>query len=280
MTHANRLAREIWHRFELTATREGLFSKPMKSICLVFLLLTLVGCAERSALEKLERAAERGDRGAQFHLGLMYSEGNQTSKDYQKAAWWFRMAAEQGYVEAQYNLGGLYADGRGVPKDYEEALRWFRMAAEQGNADAQTSLGLAYAEGQGVPRDYEESVRWFRMAAEQGNADAQTSLGLAYADGLGGVPVDDEEAARWWRMAAEQGNADAQAGLFMAYRYGLGVPRNDVLALKWLNLLAITGDEEVVEIRNKFREEMLPEEIAEAQRRSRKMHEKIRARNP
>ena len=55
---------------------------------------------------------------------------------------WYRIAAEQGDVGAQYNLGVMYADGEGVPEDDAEAVRWYRIAAEQGDVGAQYNLGV------------------------------------------------------------------------------------------------------------------------------------------
>ena len=42
--------------------------------------------------------------------------------------------ANKGDRNAQYNLGVMYRDGQGVAKDYEQAVLWYRKAAEQGFA--------------------------------------------------------------------------------------------------------------------------------------------------
>jgi TPR repeat protein len=60
-----------------------------------------------------------------------------------------RKAADQGDAGAQNNLGLMYQVGHGVPRDYAEALKWYRLAAEQGAATAQTALGLMYQCGHG-----------------------------------------------------------------------------------------------------------------------------------
>jgi TPR repeat protein len=67
---------------------------------------------------------------------------------------WFRKAADQGDAGAQYHLGLLYRNGNGVPQDYAAAVSWFRMAADQGDAAAQYSLGSIYFDGRGAPQDY------------------------------------------------------------------------------------------------------------------------------
>ena len=57
-----------------------------------------------------------------------------------EAARWYRKAADQGQKTAQFNLGLMYQSGRGVPKDEAEAIKWFNKAAEQGHEDAKAYL--------------------------------------------------------------------------------------------------------------------------------------------
>jgi hypothetical protein len=83
-----------------------------------------------------------------------------------------KKAAEQGDAGAQYNLGLMFAKGKGVPQDYKEAVKWFTKAAEQGLADAQVNLGVMFDKGEGVPEDYVQAYKWFILAAAQGDKDA------------------------------------------------------------------------------------------------------------
>ena len=48
-----------------------------------------------------------------------------------------RTLAALGNAGAQYNLGLMYTNGDGVPQDDTEAARWYRSAADQGHASAQ-----------------------------------------------------------------------------------------------------------------------------------------------
>ena len=100
--------------------------------------------------------------------------------DYETAYKEFRSAAEQGDTGAQYNLGLMYAEGLSVTQDYKEAVKWYRLAAEQGDAGAQRNLGVMYYEGKGVTQDDKEAVKWFRLAAEQGNERAQHNLDVMH----------------------------------------------------------------------------------------------------
>jgi uncharacterized protein len=101
----------------------------------------------------------------------------------------------------------------------------------QGSVEAQHDLGERLCEGRGVPRDYGVAIEWFRLAAERGYAPAQCKLGMMLFIGRGASP-DRVEAYQWILRAARQGQAEA------------------VTALKTAT------------------QRMLPEEIAEGQRRA------------
>ena len=45
---------------------------------------------------------------------------------------WFRLAAEQGFADAQFHLGVMYSQGTGVRQDAISARMWFSVAASLG----------------------------------------------------------------------------------------------------------------------------------------------------
>lgn len=117
----------------------------------------------------LERAAERGDREAQFELAKHYDNrkvpsalgGKSNSKladwdalnkrgDYVSSRDWYRKAAEQGHAQAQNNLGVLYLFGLGGEKSRDEGFKWICKAAEQRLLCAQ------------------KNVRWFKWDCATG----------------------------------------------------------------------------------------------------------------
>ena len=51
-------------------------------------------------------------------------------------------AAEQGDAGGQFNLGLMYGKGQGVPRDYIEAYMWFSLAAAQMGDAAARNLDL------------------------------------------------------------------------------------------------------------------------------------------
>ena len=121
-----------------------------------------------TALREWQPLADRGNAVAQYHLGLLYSNGQGVPKDDAQARHWFEKAAVQGHVEAQVNLGGLFDYGRGGPQDFRMAVRWYRRAADQGNDLARRRLGLLYERGDGVQKDYVQAYMWYMLGAANG----------------------------------------------------------------------------------------------------------------
>src|SRR5580704_5734650 len=62
--------------------------------------------------------------------------------DYVTARSLLQLLAERGDKSAQFSLGLMYAKGEGVTQDYREAMKWHLLSAQQGYAPAQTSIGL------------------------------------------------------------------------------------------------------------------------------------------
>ena len=212
-------------------------------LCLASLVLSCSRAQQSEALRKqfleAKAKAEQGDAKAQTDLGVCYYHGQGVEKDFAEAVKWYRKAAEQGVAKAQSNLGVCYANGEGVEKDYAEAVKWVRKAAEQNNANAQSSLGLCYYQGRGVEKDYAEAVKWFRKAAEQNYANAQSNLGFCYANGQG-VEKDFAEAYAWYNLASKT-------------------------------------DKEAAENRDLLEKKMSPQQVADAQKRTKELRAKIEA---
>ena len=171
-------------------------------------------------------------------------------------------------------LGGMYYKGEGVPKNLAAAARWYREAADRGNDFAQAELGYMYYKGEGVPKNLAAAARWYRKAANQGNDFAQAALGYMYQKGEG-VPKDLVAAARWYRKAADQGNEVAQFKLGYMYYYGEGVPKDYLLSYAWSSLAAAQGQKYAKDIRDSLERIMTPNQIAEAQRISRRIDAQI-----
>jgi TPR repeat protein len=222
---------------------------------------------QAEAVNLFRKAAMKGFASAEVNLGLCYADGNGVSKDLLEALKWWRKAADQGEATAQYNLGLSYDNGLGITQDFAEAIKWYRKAAEHGCTDAQLNLGDKYNNGQGVTQDYAEGVKWHTKAAERGNIMAQCNLAKEYCLGQG-ITQNYVEALRWYRKAAEQGYAPAQSDLGVMYFNGEGVTQDYVEAYKWYNLAASQGNLPGINNRKGIIRYMMPEQIAEGQRRA------------
>lgn len=90
--------------------------------------------------------ALRGDKIAQFQVGVMFERGIGVDVNQTQSAKWYEKAAIQGYMDAQYNIGLMYASGRGVELNEQFAMMWLASAAKQGDKEARKLL-LAMIDG-------------------------------------------------------------------------------------------------------------------------------------
>lgn len=97
-----------------------------------------------------------------------------------------KKAAESGDPGAQYMLGMLYVTGDGLPVNQQSARNWFRRAAEQGHPKAQNCLGILFDPAwSGIDNDTspDEAATWYRRAAAQGDEAAIQNLKAIIATG-------------------------------------------------------------------------------------------------
>ncbi|NLW27464.1 tetratricopeptide repeat protein [Acetivibrio saccincola] len=66
-----------------------------------------------AAVSCYQKAAELGDKLAQYNLALMYEEGKGVEVNHAKAVYWYKKAADSGLPEAQINLALCYYWGTG-----------------------------------------------------------------------------------------------------------------------------------------------------------------------
>jgi len=132
--------------------------------------------AESAAVERAKKkaAAERGDAGAQFEMGMDLHYGDGVQKNYAEAARWFARAAAQGHPQAKYRLGKCYSLGEGVPKNDREAAKWFLAAAQDGDEQGQASIGVMFEDGKVVAKNEIEALKWFLLAASRGEEEGIT----------------------------------------------------------------------------------------------------------
>jgi uncharacterized protein len=186
--------------------------------------------------------AEKQNRRAQFHLGVLYEKGQGIPQDYNEASKWYLLAAEQGYTTAKAKIYSL------AKFKVHYALEILTNDANNGVANAQFALAKMYEKGQGIPQDYDEAAKWYLHAVEQGLssakpkiynlakfkvpiawetltndanngiANAQLALGHIYRDGQG-VARDYNEAFKWYQLAVGQGHALAKSSIYSLAKF-------------------------------------------------------------
>lgn len=149
--------------------------------------------------------------------------------------------------------------------EFIEAARLVRPLAEKGNPGAQFLMGQMLFFGLGMERDDAKAATWYGLAAQAGNTEAQYRLGYLHATGQG-VAYDAAAAERFWLAAANRGHRGAIVALADFYHEGLYRKEDEVLARRWLNRAAMTGD---IESMYKLgRRLMTPETVATDFRRA------------
>jgi TPR repeat protein len=228
------------------------------------------------AVKWYRMAADQGHVTAQYYLGRRYASGSGVAKDIVQAVAWYRKAADQGYAEAQFKLGTYYSNGVNATPNQVQAFSWYRKAADQGFAEAQYILGNSYTKGEGVAKDHYQAMRWYRKAAEQGFAMAQLNLGNCYYSGTPALPKDFVQAAKWWRKVAEQGNPEAQFKLGNCYASGEGVTRDDIEAYAYWSIAGITFADARTSL-DILEKRMLAVYVAAGQKRTKELKKELEA---
>ncbi|MCL1971761.1 MAG: hypothetical protein FWG57_02080 [Endomicrobia bacterium] len=141
---------------------------------------------------ELKADAEKGDRGAQYELSMVYTY----KQDAENALKWLTKSAESGYGRAQYTLGNLYYTGSGkVKRDYEKAIQWFEASKETKYKGAKVDELIASAKQK--IKDEKKSLE----AKKKSAADATKEAAQKAAAEAVKKAKETEEAAQ--RAAAE-----------------------------------------------------------------------------
>ncbi len=249
----------------------------------------------RKAVALFQQSAAQGYAPGQHAMGAIYDAGNGVPKNTAEAFKWFSLAAEQGYSRAQGAVAGMLLYGHGVKKDKAAAIAWYRRAADNGAAEEQYELGVIYSDGNGVRADQVEAAKWFRLAAAGGSPLAQNNLAVSYLKGTG-VPKDPVLAYQFSTLAmngidlvgsqfgpamrrafaatdAALSDAQRRAALFQLgekCRDGDGVPQDDVLAYRWMEMSTRDEPDESLRTvrlaaRDTLAERMRPDQVARGQ---------------
>jgi len=159
----------------------------------------------------------------------------------------YEKAAESGNREAQYLLGTLYVDKNFSPNPHylNKGLKWliklgrtplfkweevpgFKVEDEEGNImlltenwnrivrDAQTALGLFYKDPSHERKEYfnlQKSLDWFKKASFSGSSEAPFQLAMMYKEGRG-VEKDTGKMMKYLKLGVKRGKHKALQNYF------------------------------------------------------------------
>lgn len=91
------------------------------------------------------------------------------SGNYAPAFQYFKEESEKGNVEAMYLIGTMYQAGQGTSKDNDRAEFWYREAAKSNHADAMYSLGTLLIKEMNKE---EEGLEWLGKASKKDHVQA------------------------------------------------------------------------------------------------------------
>jgi len=153
-----------------------------------------------AAIAQLAQWARDGHGVAQRELALAYSANPQL---WSQAVQWFQKAADGGDREAQFELANAYLYAKlGLLQDYSQAWILYEKAAIQGEGKASFMLARMARHGWGMEPSAQTSAHWLIESSRQENAQAMYELSVAYAQG-DGLPRDKEKSRYWLTMSAE-----------------------------------------------------------------------------
>lgn len=196
------------------------------------------------------KAAEKGDKQAQYLVGNIYESGSTDDNvpaDLKKAREWYEKAAASGHTAARNSLAVMYYHGMaGLSVDVKKAASMFEKSYAEKDPVGTFMLGNMYYKGApGFEQDVKKGVELIRIAADQGNPQAQDEVGVMFFNGDNGYARDRKQAEEWYLKSAKAGYVPAMVHLGSLYYYGsTGVEKDQDKAVAWMKKAAQSGNEE------------------------------------
>lgn len=194
-----------------------------------------------------KKAAQLGQVGAMFNLGICYANGLGVEEDQKVAFSWFSRAAEANDHLAMYYVGMFYGNGQGVEANAKQSFSWLLRAAEGGNVDAMYLVAKCYHDGDGVRKNALSELEWLLKAAASGHYHAMFLIGKHYRN-TKKIRSDPKHVFDWFFKAAEGGVPEAMHAVGMCYKKGYGVKMNANSAFNWLLKASNSGHHDAMKI--------------------------------
>jgi TPR repeat protein len=162
-----------------------------------------------AAYGAIRALAEKGDKDAQYSMGILTRQSNQEGAAEQSLKF-FELAAKQGQLQAMNNYGTLLATSGRDQETQSEGVKWIKKAADAGENSARRNMAQILLRGMaGEKVDPAAAKKSLETAAAAKDAEAAFDLSQFYAGQGGKDNVDGEQAWKWLNTAAAEGSANA-----------------------------------------------------------------------
>lgn len=244
------------------AVRELLSQKPKDSQKRLELAKKLAQYKEwQPAFYWFDKAAQKDDREAIFHLAECYQKGLGTDADLKHAVELYEKAYGLGYIHAANHLGHIYyAGGPGLEVDYKLSLQWYERALSDECPETYKDLADYYSEGKAcVPEESKEFLYrkkyyeyHFYNALENECVESMCIVGSLCEEGKG-VDQNDAYAMAWYTRAAKGGSCKAKYRLGEMHERGIGVAVDKEKAFAYMQEASSVYDVAMVKLGDYYR---------------------------
>jgi len=132
--------------------------------------------------------ADNGHTTAMINLANMFQQGQGVTEDQRHALTYVEKAAELGDKRAQYELGMAYESGIILKRNIEQAAYWLKKSAENGSPDGQFAYAVLLAtvpdketktgNKQVSTANKERAIFWLKEAHKNGHLEAKDYIGV------------------------------------------------------------------------------------------------------
>lgn len=206
---------------------------------------------KRDAYLGYKKAAEMGWGRAEYRMGMLYENSNDTEKAIQH----YNQGVSMGDSAANYRLGMMFLMGQhGYPKDLQKGIDMVQKAAEGADEDAPQG---AYVYGMLIARDLPDislpefllpsdaglARQYIEKAAYLGFSKAQLKMGQAYELSQLGCDFKPANSLHYYGLASHQGQPEAALGVSRWFLFGFdgAFSKNEQLAYKYAEEAAESG---------------------------------------
>ncbi|MBP6428876.1 MAG: sel1 repeat family protein [Bacteroidales bacterium] len=119
---------------------------------------------KKAAFENLLKSRQFGIEKANYHLAMMYYNGEGTPKNVSQAFKIMETLKSDYDSEVGYIMANAYRNGEGVEVDQAKAIENYKKSANADNIEACKALAQIYKTGWGVKKNIKESRLWEQKA--------------------------------------------------------------------------------------------------------------------